>query len=33
MTKLKELEKRLKDEPENLGLRVMVAGAMREAGR
>lgn len=33
MSKLKELEKRLRDEPENLGLRVMVAGAMREAGR
>lgn len=33
MTKLKELEKRLRDEPENLGLRVMVAGAMHEAGR
>jgi hypothetical protein len=33
VSKLKELEKRLRDEPENLGLRVMVAGAMREAGR
>lgn len=33
MSKLRELEKRLKDEPENLGLRVTVAGAMREAGR
>ena len=33
MSKLKELEKRLRDEPENLGLRVMVAGAMRETGR
>jgi CRP-like cAMP-binding protein len=33
MTKLKELEKRLKDEPENLGLRVLVAGALHEAGR
>lgn len=33
MSKLKELEKRLKDEPDNLGLRVMVAGAYREAGR
>lgn len=33
MSKLKELEKRLRDEPENLGLRVAVAGAMREAGR
>ncbi|HSD86733.1 MAG TPA: hypothetical protein VLB44_04435 [Kofleriaceae bacterium] len=31
--KLKELEKRLKSEPENLGLRVQVAGLMREAGR
>jgi hypothetical protein len=30
---LKELEKRLEQEPENLGLRVMVAGALREAGR
>ena len=28
MSKLKELEKRLRDEPDNLGLRVMVAGAM-----
>lgn len=33
MSKLKELEKRLRDEPDNLGLRVLVAGAMREAGR
>jgi hypothetical protein len=33
MSKLKELERRLKDEPENLGLRVMVAGALLEAGR
>ena len=33
MTKLKELEKRLKDEPDNLGLRVMVAGALHDAGR
>jgi hypothetical protein len=33
MSKLKELEKRLRDEPENLGLRVMVAGALHEAGR
>ncbi len=33
MSRLKELEKRLREEPENLGLRVMVAGAMREAGR
>lgn len=31
--KLKELEKRLTQEPENLGLRVQVAGLMREAGR
>lgn len=31
--KLKELEKRLKQEPNNLGLRVQVAGMMREAGR
>jgi len=31
--KLKELEKRLKNEPTNLGLRVQVAGLMREAGR
>jgi hypothetical protein len=31
--KLKELEKRLKHEPDNLGLRVQVAGLMREAGR
>ncbi|HEY5920782.1 MAG TPA: hypothetical protein VIV11_03890, partial [Kofleriaceae bacterium] len=31
--KLKELEKRLKNEPNNLGLRVQVAGMMREAGR
>jgi hypothetical protein len=33
MTKLKELEKRLRDEPDNLGLRVLVAGALHEAGR
>jgi hypothetical protein len=33
VSKLRELEKRLRDEPENLGLRVTVAGAMREAGR
>ena len=33
MSKLKELEKRLKDEPENLGLRVTYASALREAGR
>lgn len=31
--KLKDLEKRLKNEPNNLGLRVQVAGLMREAGR
>lgn len=31
--KLKELEKRLKQEPHNLGLRVQVAGMMRDAGR
>ena len=30
---LRELENRLKDEPDNLGLRVTAAGAMREAGR
>src|SRR5262249_12210110 len=33
MTKLKELEQRLRNEPDNLGLRVMVAGALHEAGR
>jgi hypothetical protein len=33
MSKLKELEKRLRDEPENLGLRVMLAGALHDAGR
>ena len=33
MSKLKELEKRLRDEPDNVGLRVMVAGALHEAGR
>jgi hypothetical protein len=33
VSRLKELEKRLKTEPDNLGLRVMLAGAMREAGR
>jgi Cyclic nucleotide-binding domain len=33
MSKLKELEKRLRDEPDNLGLRVTLAGALREAGR
>jgi hypothetical protein len=32
-SKLKELENRLRDEPANLGLRVMVAGALHEAGR
>ncbi len=31
--KLRELEKRLEKEPANLGLRVQVAGLMREAGR
>jgi hypothetical protein len=31
--KLKDLEKRLKSEPNNLGLKVQVAGLMREAGR
>jgi len=30
---LRDLEKRLREEPENLGLRVQVAGALREAGR
>lgn len=30
---LKELEKRLRDEPDNLGLRVTVAGAYHDAGR
>lgn len=33
MSKLRELEKRLDKEPDNLGLRVMLATAMREAGR
>jgi len=33
VTKLPELERRLEAEPENLGLRVVVAGALREAGR
>jgi hypothetical protein len=33
MTKLKELEQRLRNEPDNLGLRVMVASALHEAGR
>lgn len=30
---LRELEKRLRGEPENIGLRVQVAGALREIGR
>ena len=30
---LKELERRLREEPDNLGLRVTVASALREAGR
>ncbi|MCX5747177.1 MAG: cyclic nucleotide-binding domain-containing protein [Proteobacteria bacterium] len=30
---IKELEKRLHDEPDNIGLRVTVAGALHEAGR
>jgi hypothetical protein len=30
---LRELEKRLKSEPENIGLRVAVAGALHEVGR
>ena len=33
MSKLRELEKRLEQEPDNLVLRVTVAGALREAGR
>jgi hypothetical protein len=33
VTKLRELERRLEEEPANLGLRVAVAGALREAGR
>src|SRR5262245_6891871 len=33
MNKLKELEKRLREEPDNLGLRVVVAGALHDAGR
>jgi Cyclic nucleotide-binding domain len=33
MTKLKELERRLREEPDNLGLRVVVAGALHDAGR
>ena len=32
-SKLRDLEKRLRDEPNNLGLRVMFASALREAGR
>lgn len=31
--KLRDLEKRLRDEPNNLGLRVVFASALREAGR
>ncbi len=33
MSKLKELEKRLRDEPENLGLRISLATAYREVAR
>jgi hypothetical protein len=33
MINLKELEDRLRNEPDNLGLRVMLAGALHEAGR
>jgi len=33
VTKLRDLERRLEEEPENLGLRVAVAGALHEAGR
>jgi hypothetical protein len=33
VSKLKELEKRLRDEPENIGLRITVAGVLREVGR
>jgi hypothetical protein len=33
VTKLRELERRLEEEPENLGLRVAVAAALCEAGR
>jgi hypothetical protein len=33
VTRLKELEKRLRDEPDNLGLRVALAGAFVEADR
>jgi len=32
-SKLEELDDRLRDEPDNLGLRVAVAGALHEAGR
>jgi hypothetical protein len=33
VTKLRELERRLAEEPDNLGLRVALASAMRDAGR
>jgi hypothetical protein len=33
VTKLRDLERRLEEEPDNLGLRVAVAGALHEAGR
>jgi len=33
VTKLRELERRLRDEPDNLGLRVSLAAALREASR
>jgi hypothetical protein len=33
MSKLKELERRLRDEPDNLGLRVAFAGALDDGGR
>lgn len=33
MTKLRDLERRLQEEPENLGLRVTAASALREVGR
>lgn len=33
MTKLEELEKRLEDEPDSLGLRVLLAGELHDAGR
>ena len=32
-SRLRDLEKRLEKEPHNLGLRVTVAGMLREAGR